>query len=153
MQNCVEIIKNLYVGNIDALQNEFDFIVNCTKNVINHPNINSKNTLFLFDEKYKDGNFDPVNNYFLCQLINKTNILNILYLKLYNRNKVLILCKDGDSVSCAVTACYLMKMKNYSSAVAIEFIKEVYSKAFSSDVYYINAIYIYENILKENCLY
>ena len=116
VDNYSEIIPNIYIGNIySALYNsdDFDVIVNCSKNLPFSNNNNIKIRVPI-DDKYV----------FKCdELLNYLDIIDTLK-KHYNTNKkILIHCQFGIQRSSTLTTIFLMKELEIEKEKAIELVK------------------------------
>lgn len=138
MQECDEIIKNLYIGNRKTIEfdpNRFDFIVNCT------PDIQTIHNNYV-RISIKD---DPTECNKLLDLINKTKILEQIHEYITKGKKVLVFCGQGIQRSCTVVACYLMKYYNLTPDNTITYIKSKHKIAFFGQVNFMNAINMFYN--------
>lgn len=162
--NYNEIIENLYIGNINALNdiNKFDFIVNCT-NEVPLPSFADASTpakecirLPLNDSP------DESDKLLSMVTANQSNVLVKIHEYLLNKKTVLVHCYAGMQRSCATVACYLIKYYKANPSQAIEYIKSKRPIAFLYRVNFIKTIedfYRYTNNLppfpsnKNNYLY
>ena len=128
-----EIIEYLYVGGASALNSSdnFDFIVNCTRNILT---IKIENTIII------PINDDPYESEKFLQLLEDTNVLEKINTSIQNKKPVLVHCYAGQQRSCALVACYLIKYKNMTPDNAINHIKQKRRIAFFGNVNFISAI-------------
>ena len=150
-----EIIPNLYLGGIKALDN---YNINCNINC----NINYKNDYIIFYmvvdlikytnmvnesmgqqfEKYinlpVNDSPDECDN--LLKMINDTQVLEKIYLALQQDKPVLVHCFAGMQRSCALVASYLIKYHNFTPINAIDFIKTKRPIAFFGNVNFMDLL-------------
>lgn len=128
-----EIVENLFVGSASALNKSenFSLIINCTTNVFTKPSV--KTIRIPIDD-------DPTESTLLLQLLEETNVLEIINNSVNNKEPVLVHCYAGQQRSCALVACYLMKYKNMNPDTAIKYIKQKRRVAFIGAVNFISAI-------------
>ena len=118
VHNHNEIIPNIYIGNIySSLFNneEFDVIVNCSKN-LPFPNneVNNVKIRIPIDDKY----FNKCD-----ELINHLEIINSIVKHYDDKKKILIHCQFGIQRSSTIATIFLMKKFNFQKEKAIEIVK------------------------------
>ena len=145
-----EIVSNLYLGGIKAVENtniiQFHMIVNLIKSslVNDKPNKNSEVYIHLPVHDSPD-ECDT-----LLDLIYKTEVLEKMHTILTKTNKyVLIHCFAGMQRSCALVACYLIKYYTMTPEEAIEYIKTKIPIYFIGQVNFMKMITMfYQNLLQ-----
>lgn len=112
-----EIIPNIYIGNIYAAlynSDDFDVIVNCSKNL---PFPNNKNNIKIrvpVDDKYV----------FKCdEFLNYLDVIDTIKEYYNNNKKILIHCQFGIQRSSALTTIFLIKELGLEKEKAIELVK------------------------------
>ena len=114
INHCNQIIPNLYLGNYHSINlNEFDLIVNCTRDLKDDFVKTNKIRIPIQD------NYVFKNN----EILNYLDKLNIIDTYLKNNKKVLIFCKFGFQRSTTITLLYLILKKNLKKNDAINLIK------------------------------
>ena len=115
-----EIIQNLYLGGVKALDNSsFNMIVNLIKQTpLSDKTIPNCKTFIRIP--INDSSDDSE---LLLSLINETQVLEHIHESLTKGETVLVYCFAGMSRSATIVACYLIKYNNMSPDDAIEFIK------------------------------
>ena len=119
IQNHNEIIPNIYIGNIYSSlydNEEFDVIVNCSKN-LPFPNNNRKSNNKIripIDDKYI---------YKCDELLNHLELIDSIKYYYENNKKILIHCQFGIQRSSTVATIFLMKQLNIEKENAIEMVK------------------------------
>ena len=109
-----KIITNLYLGNYYSIYlNDFDLIVNCTKE-LDFNNIKSDKIRIPIDDNYIFKNKDILEYIFVLDEIDK-------YLK--QNKKVLVFCKFGFQRSSTIVLLYLIVKKKINKEESIKLIK------------------------------
>ena len=109
-----KIITNLYLGNYYSIYlNDFDLIVNCTKD-LDFDNIKTDKIRIPIDDNYIFKNKDILEYIFVLDEIDK-------YLK--QNKKVLVFCKFGFQRSTTIVLLYLILKKKMIKEESIKIIK------------------------------
>ena len=146
-----EIIQNLYLGGIKALEH---CNINCKNNCKNDSIIfymvvdlikytNMVNEIMGQQfEKYINlpVNDSPDESNNLLKMINDTQVLEKIHLALQQNKPVLVHCFAGMQRSCALVACYLIKYHNFTPINAIDFIKTKRPIAFFGNVNFMDLL-------------
>lgn len=117
VDNYSEIIPNIYIGNIySALYNsdDFDVIVNCSKNLPFSQKNNNIKVRVPIDDKY----------IFKCdELLNYLDVIDTIKEYYKNNKKILIHCQFGIQRSSTLTTLFLMKELGIDKEKAINLVK------------------------------
>ena len=117
VDNYSEIIPNIYIGNIySALYNydNFDVIVNCSKNLPFTQKNNNIKVRIPIDDKY----------IFKCdELLNYLDVIDTIKEYYKNNKKILIHCQFGIQRSSTLTTLFLMKELGIDKDKAINLVK------------------------------
>ena len=114
INHCNQIIPNLYLGNYHSINlNEYDLIVNCTKD-LKYDFVKTNKIRIPIQDNYVFKN---------NEILNYLDKLNIIDTYLKNNKKVLIFCKFGFQRSTTITLLYLILKKNLKKNDAINLIK------------------------------
>lgn len=145
MQNFNEIIPFLFLGNKKALElhhTNFSMIINCTPDIL-FPNTCKKYIRL----SIKD---DPFECPKLYQLIEETNVLEVIHNHVINNQHVLVHCSMGAQRSCDIVACYLIKYYDLTPNDAIKYIKTKRPIAFLDKLIFIIQLSLFIKIEKYN---
>jgi len=141
-----EIIPNLYIGSVEASQdnnfifnNQISVIINCSKDIKNTYSLNLLKPIedapkeiqnWLYDNSYyikyyripvdDNGKESEINNFYNYTM----NILDIIYEEYKNGKKILIHCLAGNQRSAAFVCAFLMLYKNISLDQSILYLLE-----------------------------
>ena len=126
----VEIIPNLWLGDIDSLKNntiEINNIINCHKNL--H-----------FLGNYQNYRFETHTNIEKYEIIKMYEYLvesvEFIYKNMLRDDSTLVFCENGNQKSASVVAAFLMKYGSHSKDSAIKSIRTKYNSAFYPDINY-----------------
>jgi len=135
----VEIIPNLWLGDIDSLKNntiEINNIINCHKNL--H-----------FLGNYQNYRFETHTNIEKYEIIKMYEYLNETVDYIYNniiKNKtILVVCENANQKSASVVCAYLIKYGKMSLINAIKSIRSKQSTAFYPKIIYSNSLEMFES--------
>ena len=141
------IFNNIYLGCYnDSINpnfiNEFNLIINCSKNLPFYPKINNqikKIRISINDDLSTKSNIDLYNylNY----------IIPIIHQYSKNNKKIFIYCNAGIQRSPSIIAAYLIKYYDFSIYEAIEYIKKKNNNTFKPKINFYNSLNNYHNIL------
>lgn len=133
-----EIIDYLYLGNANALKSnqQFDMIVNCTKNYdITFPSYcNPENCIRL----PIDDNPNECEKF--LTLLREKKVLEKIHYSIMCQDSVLVHCFAGMQRSCAVVACYLIKYYDMTPYDAVTYIQSKRPVAFFGNINFLDAI-------------
>lgn len=103
-----EIVDNLFIGSIAALQSDdkFSTVVNCAEGSMIEFPANCKNCIRIPIED------DPSECNNLLNFIVETKVLEKINASILNNEPVLVHCYAGRQRSCSLVACYLIKSIN-----------------------------------------
>ena len=145
-ENLNEIIDNLYIGNSKSfINNNFDLIVNCTKEY--EIPFSTNNTSMNIRISIKD---DPYECDKFLSIINDSNVLDIINDFITNKKTVLVHCSMGMQRSCALVTCYLIKYYSMDYIEAIKYIKSRRPIAFFGNINLLSTIEKFFENFKKN---
>lgn len=130
MQNNQDkILDYLYLGNYQFNSKDYNFIVNCTKDIT-------------YDAPFIRIPIDdhPGECQRLLNIVQDSKILETIHNLINSKQKVLIHCQMGISRSCTIVAFYLIKYYKLTPKKVIEFIKSKRPIAFLGAVNFAEAI-------------
>ena len=134
--NYNKIVEFLYIGNSKSfINNNFDLIVNCTKEY--EVPFSNNNTSINIRISIKD---DPYESDKLLSIIDDTKVLDTINDFIINKKTVLVHCSMGVQRSCTLVACYLIKYHKMDYIKAIDYIKSKRPIAFFGNINLLSTI-------------
>ena len=143
-----EIIPNLYVGNITAVNNEEimrDLNISTVISAIKEREVNNYFGIEYHKISVRDNFKKSEIDKFYNSLDYNVNLIND---NLNNNKKVFVHCYRGSQRSCSLISAYLMKYQEMSYSDTIRYIKNKHKLAFLFFPHFREALVKYENDIK-----
>ena len=139
----IEILPNLWIGNIDILKYKeklnIDYIINCSKDLHFLGKYNN----------YKDGIKNNLEKYEIIKMYEYlSETTEYIYKNLLNNKKVLVVCDTSNQKSASVIAAFIIKYGIMDLNSTIKSIRSKHNSAFYPSIDYINSLEMFESKIK-----
>ena len=138
MLECVEIIPDLWIGNLESAANyQFQelYNINCMINCIKDLNFWGKSKEYneLIKNNIERYEIDKMYNYLM-------EVTEFIYHNLKNNKVILVYCEDGIQKSPTIVAAYMIRYGNMDIPNSVQAIKSKFNKAFLNHIDFLYAL-------------